>query len=291
MIGWPVTWSRRLPDGSRGWALARGEGRTPHECPSANFATGLAINYWVGAVTQEQALLAVQEAIGYTFADPALLVSALTHASSTDLRVHSNERLEFLGDAILGMVVCCELYEKYPQYMEGELTKVKSAVVSRKTCARISHELGLHRCLIVGKGMSGRAPLPSSLAAAVYESLIAALYIDCGNLEPVREFILRTMSPHIHQAVASEHQRNYKSQLQQHAQKALTATPMYELLDEKGPDHSKCFEVGVMIGKRRYASAWGPSKKEAEQKAAYQALQELNAIDPAEEYEPESEAG
>jgi ribonuclease-3 len=242
-------------------------------------------------VTQEQALHDVQEAIGYHFSDPALLVSALTHASSTDLRVRSNERLEFLGDAILGMVVCCELYDKFPQYLEGELTKVKSAVVSRKTCAQISNELGLHRCLIVGKGMTGRAPLPSSLAAAVYESLIAALYLDCGDLATVRDFILRTMSPHIRQAAASEHQRNYKSQLQQHAQKALAATPMYELLDEKGPDHSKCFEVGVMIGKRRYASAWGPSKKEAEQKAAYQALRELNAIDPAEEYEPESEAG
>ncbi|HSW45978.1 MAG TPA: ribonuclease III [Phycisphaerae bacterium] len=229
--------------------------------------------------------------MGYTFADPSLLVSALTHASSTDSRVRSNERLEFLGDAILSMVVCCELYDKFPRYLEGELTKVKSAVVSRQTCARISHELGLHRCLILGKGMTGRAPLPRSLAAAVYESLIAAIYLDCQDMERVREFILRTMSKHIQEAANSQHQRNYKSQLQQHAQKALSAAPIYEMMDEKGPDHSKCFEVSVVIGKHRYASAWGPSKKEAEQKAAYLALSEMNVLDSNEEYEPQMDVG
>ena len=227
--------------------------------------------------------------MGYAFSNPDLLVSALTHASSTDSRVDSNERLEFLGDAILGMIVCCQLYDEFPEYLEGELTKVKSAVVSRKTCAQISHDLGLQRCLILGKGMTGRAPLPNSLAAAVYESLIAAIYLDSGNLTEVRAFILRTMLPHIREAAGSEHQRNYKSQLQQHAQKVLSATPIYELLDEKGPDHSKCFEVGVAIGTHRYASAWGPSKKEAEQKAAYLALRELEVIGPSEEYEPEAD--
>ncbi len=264
-----------------------GPWRSPHVF-RADFATGLAYCQ-VNAVTQEEALQRAQEAMGYTFSDPSLLVSALTHASSTDSRVRSNERLEFLGDAILGMIVCCSLYDEYPQYLEGELTKVKSAVVSRKTCAQISHDLGLHRCLILGKGMTGRAPLPNSLAAAVYESLIAAIYIDCQDLGKVREFVLRTMLPHIREAAGSEHQRNYKSQLQQHAQKVLSSTPIYELLDEKGPDHSKCFEVGVAIGSYRYASAWGPSKKEAEQKAAYLALRELGVIEPSEEYEPEPE--
>ncbi len=252
----------------------------------ASFAIGLA-DGWVGAVTQEEALQSVQEAIGYTFSDPGLLIAALTHASSTDSRIRSNERLEFLGDAILGMIVCCDLYEKFPDYLEGELTKVKSAVVSRKTCAQISHDFGLHKCLILGKGMTGRAPLPSSLAAAVLESLIAAIYLDCEDMRKVGQFVLRAFAPHIREAAGSEHQRNYKSQLQQHAQKVLFATPIYDLLDEKGPDHSKCFEVGVVISNRRYASAWGPSKKEAEQKAAYLALRELNVIGPSEEYESE----
>jgi ribonuclease-3 len=238
-------------------------------------------------VTETEALQAVQDAIGYHFQDVKLLIAALTHASIADARVNSNERLEFVGDAILGMVVCNELYQRFPDYLEGELTKIKSAVVSRRTCAEISRELGLPRFLFIGKGMNGRAALPHSLAAAVYESLIAAIYLDSNNLEVTREFILRSAAAHIHAAAESEHQRNFKSQLQQHAQKALSATPIYELLDEKGPDHSKCFEVGVVIKGKRYGSAWGPSKKEAEQKAAYLALRALGVVKPHQEFEDE----
>lgn len=240
-------------------------------------------------MTEPDALQGVQKAIGYAFRDPTLLSAALTHASSADCRLHSNERLEFVGDAILGMVVCTELYRRFPDYLEGELTKIKSAVVSRKTCAQISREIGLPHFLILGKGMSGRAPLPSSLAAAVYESLIAAIYLDSESLEITQDFILRTVSHHITKAAESEHQRNFKSQLQQYAQRILSATPLYDLLDEKGPDHSKCFEVGVVIRGHRYGSAWGPSKKEAEQKAAYLALRELNVVKESAEFEAESD--
>jgi len=229
----------------------------------------------------------VQAALGYTFKDARLLVSALTHASIADARVNSNERLEFLGDAILGIVVCNELYRLFPDYLEGELTKIKSAVVSRRTCAVISRELTLPKFLILGKGMSGRAQLPSSLAAAVYESLIAAIYLDSGSMEITCDFILKSASSHIRQAAESEHQRNFKSQLQQYAQKILSATPIYDLLDEKGPDHSKCFEVSVIIRGRRFGSAWGPSKKEAEQKAAYLALRELEVVQCLPEFESE----
>ena len=238
-------------------------------------------------MTQDQALPAVQEAIGYQFRDPQILAAALTHASVADSRLNSNERLEFLGDAILGLVVCHELYRRFPDYLEGELTKVKSAVVSRRTCAQIAQKLGLPKYLFIGKGMTSRSQLPSSLAAAAYESLIAAIYIDSGELEAVRHFILTTMSPHISQAAASQHQRNYKSQLQQYAQRVLSATPAYNLMDEKGPDHSKCFEVSVVIDGRRHASAWGPSKKEAEQKAAYLALRELGVIESSAEFDPD----
>ena len=138
---------------------------------------------------QEQALQEVQAQIGYQFSDPNLLVFALTHASSTDSRVDSNERLEFLGDAILGMVVCYELYELFPEYLQGQLSKIKSAVVSRRTCAQISRQLGLQTCLFLGKGMSGRAQLPVSLAAAVYESLIAAIYQAGAGLGPTLAII------------------------------------------------------------------------------------------------------
>ncbi len=230
----------------------------------------------------------VQEAIGYQFRDPRLLTFALTHASVADCRLNSNERLEFLGDAVLGLVVCHRLYELYPEYLEGELTKIKSAVVSRSTCAKISEQLGLTECLFIGKGMNGRCELPRSLGAALYEALIAAVYMD-GGIEAARGFILRTMEVHILEAVASQHQCNYKSQLQQYAQKILSATPCYQVLDEKGPDHSKCFEVSVVVQGRRYASAWGPSKKEAEQKAAYLALRELEVVDLSAEFEPPTE--
>ena len=238
-------------------------------------------------MTQKETLQGVQEAIGYQFRDPELLTEALTHASIADSRLNSNERLEFVGDAILGMVVCQALYQQFPDYLEGELTKIKSAVVSRRTCAVIADELGLPKYLFLGKGMSGRAQLPSSLAAAVFEALIAALYVDSGDIKVARKFILDSISKHIQQAAESEHQRNFKSQLQQYAQKVLAATPIYDLLDEKGPDNSKCFEVAVLIQGRRYNGAWGPSKKEAEQKAAYLALRELKAVEPAPEFEPD----
>ena len=226
---------------------------------------------------REDALHRCEAALGYRFRDRALLSSALTHASVAADRLDSNERLEFLGDAILGMVVCQHLFEQYPEGLEGELTKIKSAVVSGKTCAIISEELEIADCLFLGNGISARAKLPPSVLGAVLESLIAAIYID-GGLEPAREFILKNMVPHIEEAAASEHQQNFKSQLQQHVQKDLAATPSYDMLDEKGPDHSKCFEVAVRVAGRRFSSAWGPSKKEAEQKAAYRALVELSVI-------------
>jgi ribonuclease-3 len=239
-------------------------------------------------VSDFEALQGLQEAIGYTFRDPQMLVSALTHASIADKRVKSNERLEFLGDAILGLAICDELYRQFPHYLEGEMTKVKSAVVSRRTCAQIARDLGLPRYLYIGKGMSSRGQLPSSVAAAVYEALIAAVYLDSGSLDRACRFVLETAEKYLERAAASEHQRNFKSQLQQYAQQVLTATPNYELLDEKGPDHSKCFEVGVVIKGRRYGSAWGPSKKEAEQKAAYLTLRELDAVEFTAEFEPDT---
>lgn len=218
-----------------------------------------------------------QEAIGYRFGDVSFLKAALTHASVSTTRLESNERLEFLGDSILGMVVCRYLYDRYPAYMEGELTKIKSSVVSGKTCAEISERLGMSAFLYLGNGISSRAKLPSSVLAAVFESLIAAVALD-GGFEQARAFILRHVESSVDSAVASEHQQNFKSQLQQHAQREMGLTPVYEFLDEKGPDHSKCFEVAVCIGRQRFGSAWGPNKKEAEQKAAQNALVELKLL-------------
>ena len=218
-----------------------------------------------------------QDAIGYRFKNPMLLNAALTHASIAATRLDSNERMEFLGDSILGMVVCRYLYDNYPEYLEGALTKIKSSVVSRKTCAEIAEKIGLPQFLFLGNGITARAKLPMSLSAAVFEAMIAALALDAGT-EKTAEFILRHMVPYIDAAVASEHQYNYKSQLQQYSQKTKGLTPLYEMLDEKGPDPSKCFEVAVRIDNHRFPSAWGTSKKEAEQKAALNALVELKLV-------------
>jgi len=225
-------------------------------------------------VTQGEAVARTEQIAGYQFTDPQLVITALTHASVADNRLQSNERLEFLGDAVLGLVVCAELYDRFEDELEGGLTKVKSVIVSRKTCAEVADQTGLTELLFLGKGMGGRHRMPMSLRAAVIESLIGALYVD-GGLEPAKSFILNAMGPYIDEVAASAHQDNYKSVLQQYVQRHLNATPHYEALDEQGPDHCKCFEICVVIEGRRYPSAWGPSKKAAEQEAARRAMAEL----------------
>ena len=211
--------------------------------------------------------------IGYEFKDKTLLEQALSHSSAVDQRYQSNERLEFLGDAVLGFVVCHETFERFPEFEEGDMTKVKSAVVSRKVCAEIALEMDLNRLLKVGKGMSG-GELPESVSGAAYEAIIGAIYLDSG-FGNAKEFILRTISDRIDTAASSTHQDNYKSVLQQVGQKVAGYTPSYLVLDEQGPDHAKCFEICVELGGTRYTSKWGASKKQAEQLAALEALKEL----------------
>jgi ribonuclease-3 len=218
-----------------------------------------------------------QERLDYEFRDESLLKIALTHASSANSRRDSNERLEFLGDAVLDLVICQDLYERLPNALEGDLTKIKSAVVSRRVCARVADQLRLPEALTLGQGMEPDDHLPRSLAAAVFESVVAAIYLD-GGLEAARKFILTRMAEEIRTATHSDYHYNFKSQLQQYAQRRLRATPVYELLDEKGPDHAKCFEIAVTVGAQQFSSAWGPNKKEAEQKAAWLALRELGAV-------------
>ncbi len=218
-----------------------------------------------------------QELLGHRFANIDLLALALTHASVAPNRLESNERLEFLGDSVLALVVCHELYDRQADLLEGDMTKVKSAVVSRQTCAQVSNKLGLPRMVSLGKGMLKPGALPPSVAAAVFETVIGAIYLD-GGLAAAREFILRHISPCIQQVLEDRHQRNYKSLLQQHSQQKWDMTPEYYVLDEKGPDHTKCFEVAVSVDGRHFPSAWGKSKKQAEQDAARRALEQLGLL-------------
>lgn len=226
---------------------------------------------------KQRKMLACEELIEYQFRDRQLLESALTHASSADSRVVSNERLEFLGDAILGMVICENLFTSFPHLLEGELTKIKSVVVSRRTCARVSRKLEMERYMFVGRGMVGQAAIPQKIMADVFESLIGAVYLD-GGLEAARPFILRHLQEEIDKAASGNHGGNYKSMLQQFSQREFNETPVYETLDERGPDHAKSFKVVARIGDRRFPPAWGESKKEAEQRAAYNAMNSISSL-------------
>jgi ribonuclease-3 len=214
-----------------------------------------------------------QEAIGYRFRRPDLLKAALTHASGANTRLSSNERLEFLGDAVLGVICCEQLYVRFPELQEGGLTRIKSAVVSRRTCARMSKEYGLGDFLFLGKGMNRHAAVPANMLADVFESVVGAIYLD-GGLDAAKLFVLKYLEPEI-ELVAEGAHGNHKSVLQQEAQQRSGATPQYVVLDEQGPDNCRGFKVAAKIGNRQYVGAWGPTKKEAEQRAAQNALAEL----------------
>ena len=220
------------------------------------------------------ALSRCEQALDYEFRDKSLMLAALTHASGASHRLASNERLEFLGDAILGYVVCEILYRQYPDLLEGDLTKIKSVVVSRQTCANISRSLGLEEFLVLGKGMTTHPTVPPSLLSDVFEALVAAVYLDGGE-PPARDLIVRLMQPEIERAASGDSGVNHKSLLQQTAQRDRGMTPTYRVIDEKGPDHSKCFKVSALIGDRQFDAAWGRNKKEAEQRAAHNALAAL----------------
>jgi ribonuclease-3 len=224
--------------------------------------------------TPESKISLCEDVLQYRFRDRRLLELALTHASVARTRIESNERLEFLGDAILGGIICEALYHRFPEDPEGELTRIKSSLVSRNTCARVAEQLGLSEFLILGKGLLTHQQIPSSILAGVFESVVAAVYLDGGH-EAVGAFVERAMAPVLDLEAEPRLSRNYKSLLQQMSQKQFGSTPLYQVLDEKGPDHSKCFKISAAIGPQAYPAAWGASKKEAEQRAALNALCEI----------------
>lgn len=219
-----------------------------------------------------------QEQLGYVFRNPQLLQEALTHSSIAPHRLASNERLEFLGDAVLGLVVCRWLYELFPNSEEGDLTRIKSSVVSRRCCVRAARRLGLESYLIVGKGLHRlQGGVPRSLLSDVFEAVLAAMYLD-GGLDPVTRIVRETLLEELNTASDTDHSGNYKSVLQQYAQRNHGCSPTYRLISATGPDHSKLFCVAARIQHREFASAWGQNKKEAEQRAAANAMAELSSM-------------
>lgn len=220
-----------------------------------------------------------QKHFKYEFRDPEILRTALTHSSGADTPQGSNERMEFLGDAVLGYVICDYLFTHFPDMLEGDMTKIKSAVVSRATCQRLCKQVELDRFLILGRGLSRSGRLPGSILANAMESFIAAIYLD-GGLEKARSFILEVFREEIDKMLGDHDADNYKSLLQHHAQKNLGKVPEYRLLEVKGPDHHKSFSVAVRIGEKLFPSAWGATKKEAEQRAAENAIAAIQGDPP-----------
>jgi len=216
---------------------------------------------------EKHLLEACEKRIGYKFLNDFWLTKALTHSSNKSQNRPSNERLEFLGDSVLGMAVSEYLFSRYRDRSEGHLTKIKSIVVSRATLARRTAEMGLDGFMSVGKGMMESEPLPVSVMANVMEAIIGAIFID-GGVEPARRFILDTLECEIEKAVEDHNLGNFKSMLQQLAQREFSSTPTYRVIGDSGPDHEKSFHVLTMIGDKPYEAAWGRSKKEAEQHAA-----------------------
>jgi ribonuclease-3 len=237
---------------------------------------------------EKKPLQELEQVLQYHFRDSSLLQQALKHASSAEIRTLSSERLEFLGDAVLNLVICRHLYDRFPEYLEGDLTKIKSMLVARRTCAKVAKQMGLEAWMEVSKGISGTRGFEASIAAEAVEAVIAAIYLD-GGYDEASKFVHRAFGSFMETVRAEQHHENYKSLLQQYAQQEFHTAPVYLLLDEKGPDHDKCFEVGVAIGQRHFPSAWGVSKKEAEQQAARNALLELRVLDdPADRRPAES---
>jgi ribonuclease-3 len=221
---------------------------------------------------------ALEAVLGYTFRDRGLLEQALRHASwcnehpkeSPDAQLEDNERLEFLGDAVLDLVVGHKLMSRFPELREGELSVTRAQVVSEAGLSEVAGQLGIGAWLMLGKGeeKSGGRSKPSILADA-FEALLAAVYLD-GGFVAAWAIVERLLAQRI-ETVEFKGFYDFKTRLQETAQARLKATPTYRVVQELGPDHDKRFVVAVTLGTDEWARAVGKSKKEAEQMAAAEA--------------------
>lgn len=219
----------------------------------------------------------LERKLGHEFADRAIIETALTHRSHAyragQERIQSNERLEFLGDSVLGLIVNEYLFGAYPDRSEGELTKMKSLVVSRAVLSRAAETIDLGRHLILAPGeVDAGGRTRASILSDAFEAVLGALYLD-GGLVPVQRFIRKELLATL-EATLSDHQlTNYKSLLQEKVQAQLKTPPRYKVTATSGPDHAKKFVVEVVVRGRVLGRGEGNSKKLAEQRAAREALQ------------------
>ncbi len=227
---------------------------------------------------QRPELDALAERLAHRFADMDLLARALAHRSwcAENPGHGSNERLEFLGDAVLGLIVTDFIYRSYPELPEGELAKVRATVVSAAALADMATELELGPALLLGKGedASGGREKPSILADAL-EAVLGAVYLDAG-WDAATELVLRLLGDRLAEAAAGPGGQDYKTRLQELAARRFEELPRYEVMDE-GPDHAKVFHASVQLDGRRQGHGTGRSKKQAEQAAARAAWEALRA--------------
>ena len=226
-------------------------------------------------------LAALQRALGVSLNDPSLLEQALVHSSyineNPGFAPNSNEKLEFLGDAVLGLIVAEKLYYDLPYSTEGEMTRLRAALVRRDTLARVARAVRLGDYLYLGKGeeASGGRHKPANLAG-VLEAVIAALFTDRG-LIATGDFILRLFSKELQKVASQGAEIDYKSQLQELIQARQQSTPTYQVIEAVGPDHDKKFTIEVRVGDTVLGKGAGKSKKIAETEAAHSALQQLSS--------------
>jgi len=215
--------------------------------------------------------------LGHVFRDKSLIFNALSHSSTKSDERPSNERMEFLGDSILGTLIAESLYRQFPDADEGELTRIKSQAVSRATLERVAATMGLDRFILVGKGVKKKT-IPSSLIGNLYEAIVGAIYLDAG-LAATRKFVLGHLNVIVEEIVDDRAERNYKSLLQHYCQRELGAMPSYRVHREAGPAHGRSYEVAAVFKGEEVGLARAQSKKEAEQGAARAAMLYFKAID------------
>lgn len=214
--------------------------------------------------------------MGVSFRDERLLDMALCHRSHTaETGAASNERLEFLGDAVLGLVVSRRLYDRLDGRPEGDLARVKSVVVSEESLAQAARQIAVDRYLLLGRGedrSGGRGK--NGLLADAMEAVIGACFLDSG-LDAAERFVRHAFAAEIEDVIAGRHRQDYKTLLQELCQKRFRAFPKYRVNDRRGPDHERVFSIDVVVDGRPYGPAEGRSKKQAEQRVARIAYSEL----------------
>jgi ribonuclease-3 len=230
----------------------------------------------LGPKSDAELLAAVSKLIGYRFKDTAHLALGLSHRSYIRTQPggsNSYERLEFLGDSVLGLVIAEQLYRDRPGETEGDLTKIKAMLVNETTLAQVGREIGLNAHILLSpeeEKSGGRDR--NSIVADAFEAVIGAIYLD-GGIDPAREFILNRIYSRRDSITSDLAQRNYKGDLLEFVQSRGEGVPKYDVISEAGPDHDKTFHVIVTVTGEKIGEGTGQSKKEAEQKAAAMALE------------------